>query len=138
MKRSLRVTVTAALLTCSAVAVWAVGAGAHTVGFNSHVTMGFQPGHREANDTFFGTVISAKPLCEQHRRVAVQRSVDGPDALVGTDFTDADGRWEVQVHDAPAGTYYARATRKVLVRSPGQHLHVCRPGISNEVKVHGG
>src|SRR5215208_4830626 len=124
MKRSLRITVAAALLACSAVAVWAVVAGAHTVGYNSHVTTAFQSGHRQANDIFSGTVISGKPLCERHRRVAVQRSVDGPDALVGTDFTDADGRWEVQVHDAPAGTYYARATRKVVRRSPG-HLHVC-------------
>jgi hypothetical protein len=136
MKRSLRVAITAALLAVSAVAVWAVVAGAHTIGFNSHVTTAFQPGHRQANDIFSGTVISGKPLCEQHRRVAVQRSVDGPDPLVGTDFTDADGRWEVQVHDAIAGTYYARATRKVLRRSPG-HLHVCRPAISNVVKVHG-
>jgi hypothetical protein len=130
------VAVSAALLACSAAAVWAVVAGAHTAGFNSHVTTGFQRGHQQANDTFSGTVISGKPLCEQHRRVAVQRSVDGPDPLVGADFTNANGQWAVQVHDAPAGTYYARATRKVLVRSPG-HLHVCRPAISNEVKVHG-
>ena len=137
MKRSLRMTAMAALLACSAVAVWAVVAGAHTVGYNSHVTTAFQRGHQQENDIFSGTVISAKPLCEQNRRVAIQRSEDGPDPLVGTDFTDADGRWEVQVHDTPAGTYYARATRKVLLRRPGHHLHVCKPAISNEVTVHG-
>ena len=114
----------------------AVVAAAHTARYGSTVTIRFQPGHREVSDTFSGRVVSVKDRCERHRTVNVRRRLDGPDALVGTDLTDADGDWEVQVASTPAGTYYARAKRKVLLRS-SSHVHVCKPAVSNDLTVHG-
>ena len=135
MKRSLRIAVTAALA-CSALAALAVVAAAHTARYDSTVTINFQPGHRDVSDSFSGKVLSVQDRCESHRKVSVRRRLDGPDALVGTDLTDRDGDWEVQVPSTPAGTYYARAKRKVLRRSPS-HLHVCRPAVSNDLTMHG-
>ena len=135
MKRSLRIAVTA-VLACSALAAMAVVAAAHTARYDSTVTISFQPGHREVSDTFSGKVVSVKDRCEKNRTVNVRRRLDGPDALVGTDLTDADGDWEVQVASTPAGTYYARAKRKVLLRS-ASHVHVCKPAVSNDLTVHG-
>jgi hypothetical protein len=135
MKRSLRMVVAAALA-CSALAALAVVALAHTVRFDSTVTISFQRGHHNEADTFSGRVISVKGACERHRTVAVKRRLDGPDALVGTDVTNRDGKWELQLASTPPGTYYARARRKVLLHT-ANHLHVCKPAVSHDLKVKG-
>jgi hypothetical protein len=136
MKRSLRVAVTVALA-CAALAGLAVVAAAHTARFNSTVTISFQPGHGQESDTFSGKVVSVKGRCERHRKVNVRRRLEGPDALVGAALTDRDGHWEVHPASTPAGTYYAKATRKVL-RHNSNHLHVCKPEISNDLPVRHG
>src|SRR5215212_11390256 len=101
MKRSLRMVVAAAL-TCSALAALAVVAIAHTARFDSLVSISFQRGHHNEGDTFKGKVVSLKDRCERHRTVAVKRRLDGPDALIGTDITNRDGEWELQIASTPA------------------------------------
>jgi hypothetical protein len=101
------------------------------------VTISFQRGHGQESDTFSGKVVSVKTRCERHRKVNVRRRLEGPDALVGTAFTDRDGHWEVHPASTPTGTYYAKATRKVL-RHNSDHLHVCKPETSNDLPVHSG
>jgi hypothetical protein len=133
MKRSTRVLGTAALA-CSAFAALAVVAAAHTARFNSIVTISFQPGHGQANDTFSGMVVSRKGRCQRHRAVVVRRRVVGPDLRVGATFTDRDGHWEVLSASTPTGTYFAKARRKVL-RHNSRHLHVCKAAISNDLQV---
>jgi hypothetical protein len=136
MRRSRRVAV-AAVFAGLALASFAVVAVAHTVRFDSKVTIGFHRGHHAESDAFNGKVSSQQGRCERARTVAVKRRLDGPDALVGTDVTNRDGEWKLEVvGSTPAGTYYARARRKVL-RATANHLHVCKPAVSNDLKVKG-
>jgi hypothetical protein len=123
-------------LACFAFAALAVVAVAHTVRYDSLVSISFQRGHHGESDTFKGKVVSLKDRCERNRTVAVKRRVDGPDPVLGTDTTNKDGEWELQMASTPAGTYYARARRKVLRRS-ADHLHVCKPAVSHDLKVGG-
>ena len=133
MKRSLMIAVTAALA-CAAFAVVAVVAAAHTARYDSRVTISFQRGHGQGGDTFSGRVISVKKPCERNRRVDVRMRLEGPDALVGTTFTDRDGHWDLHPGSTPSGTYYAKAKRKVLLRT-ASHRHICKAEISNDLPV---
>jgi hypothetical protein len=136
MKRSLSI-VAATALACGLFAALAVVAAAHTARYDSSVTISFQRGHPHGEgDEFSGLVVSQKNRCQIHRTVAVRKRVDGPDPLIGTDLTNKQGRWELKAPGTRAGTYYARAKRKVLRRN-ANHLHVCRPAISNDLEVHG-
>ena len=136
MGRALKL-VTAAALSCGAFALFAIVAAAHTARYDSTVTISFQRGHHGESDEFSGMVISQKNRCQIHRRVVVRKRVDGADPAIGTDATNRDGRWEVKAAlGKKAGTYYARARRKVLRRN-ANHLHVCKPAISDDVKAHG-
>jgi hypothetical protein len=135
MKRSLR-TVAAVVLGCAVFAVSAVVAAAHTARYDSSVTISFQRGHHTESDAFSGRVISTKARCQIHRTVAVKMRVDGPDPVIGTDLTNKDAEWELKAPGTTAGTYYARARRKVL-RQDANHLHVCKPAISQDLKVNG-
>ena len=134
MKSALRITVAAALA-CVALAALAVVAAAHTAKYDSTVTIKFRPGHGEVLDAFSGEVASARDRCVKHRQVVVRERLEGPDALVGTDFTNMDGDWEVQAESVEPGTYYAKAKRKVLLRSDS-HLHVCKAAVSDDLTVH--
>jgi hypothetical protein len=111
-----------------------VVAVAHTVKHDSKVTISFKRGHQDVSDEFSGKVISQKDRCERRREVKVKLRLDGPDSTVGTDFTNRDGEWEVEAPDNPAGTYYAKAMRKVLKRDD-DHLHACKRVFSNDLKV---
>jgi hypothetical protein len=135
MKRSLRMVATAALA-CSAFAVLAVVAAAHTARYDSLVSISFQRGHHGESDAFKGKIVSLNDRCERHRTVGVRMRVDGPDPLIGADLTNRDGEWELELASTPAGTYYARARRKVLRRS-SNHLHICKPAVSHDLKVAG-
>ena len=135
MKRSLWIA-TAAALAFAAFAGLAVIAAAHTARYDSLVSISFQRGHHGDSDAFKGKVVSLKDRCERNRTVAVKRRLDGPDTLIGTDVTNKDGEWELQAPSTPAGTYYARARRKVL-RHTANHLHVCKPAVSHDLKVAG-
>jgi hypothetical protein len=131
MKQSLRIVAVAALA-CAAFALLAVVAAAHTARYDSTVTIRFQSDHGK-HGAFKGKVISQKDRCTVHRTVAVRKRVDGPDELIGTDLTNKDGRWELEARGAP-GAYYARARRKVL-RKSADHLHVCKPAISQGLVI---
>lgn len=135
MKRSLRM-VGVAALACGVFAALAAVAVAHTARYDSSVTISFQRGHHGGSDEFSGLVVAPKARCEVHRTVAVKKRVDGPDQLIDTDLTNKDGQWELKAPGTTAGTYYARARRKVL-RKDANHLHVCKPAISHDLKVKG-
>jgi hypothetical protein len=136
MKRSLSI-VAATALACGLFAALAVVATAHTARYDSSVTISSQRGHPHGEgDEFSGMVVSQKNRCQIHRTVVVRKRVDGPDPLIGTDLTNKNGRWELKAPGTRAGTYYARARRKVL-RENANHLHVCKPAISNELEVRG-
>jgi hypothetical protein len=126
-----------AALACGAFALLAVVAAAHTARYDSTVTISFQRGHPHGDsDEFSGVVVSQKVRCKVQRTVAVRKRVDGPDPLIGTDSTNKHGQWDLKAPGTTAGTYYARARRKVL-RHNANHLHVCRPATSQDLKVHG-
>ena len=126
----------AAALAGGAFALLTVVAAAHTARYDSTVTIAFQRGHHGETDDFSGKVVSVKSRCERQRTVAVKKRVDGADPLIGADVTNKDGEWELEVASTPAGTYYARARRKVL-RKSDNHLHVCKAAVSHDLKVHG-
>src|SRR5215210_158914 len=96
MRRSLRMLVSTAIA-CVAIAGLAVMAAAHTARHDSLVSIRFQRGHQGSPDTFSGRVVSTNVRCERNRIVAVRQRVDGPDPLVGTDSTNSDGEWELEV-----------------------------------------
>ena len=132
MKRLLVVLAAATALICAGFSAVAV---AHTVRFDSTVTI-----HKHKNaanpDSLDGRVSSDKARCVRNRTVKVKQRVSGPDVLTGTDTTDANGNWEFTfAADAPAGTYYAVATRKVL-RHSAHHFHICTRAVSRDVTVH--
>jgi hypothetical protein len=131
MNQSLRI-VGATALACGLFAAFAVVATAHTARYDSTVTIHFQSDHGK-HGTFKGKVISQKERCKVRRTVAVRERVDGPDQLIGTDRTNQEGRWELEARGAP-GVYYARARRKVL-RKSADHLHVCKPVISESLVI---
>ncbi len=132
MKRIAGTAVIAALLSLSLVGV----ASAHTVRHDSAVSLHVKKNGQQA-DSFEGKVISDRPRCERNRKVAIYRRVKGPDVLIGTTTTDADGNYAfVLPGDARSGTYYAVARRKVL-RSDAEHRHVCKRAVSNDVTVAG-
>ena len=134
MRGSMRLAILVALA-CSAFAAFAIVAAARTMRYDSTVTISFHRGHHHQGESFSGKVISVKHRCSRHRDVVVRRRLDGPNPLIGTDFTNRHGDWEVQVTSAPAGTYYAKARKKVLRR--GAHRRVCRAAFSQDLPVHG-
>ncbi len=133
MKRQFITLIAATALVCAGlVAV----AAAHTVKYDSTVTI-HQKKNGTAPDSFAGRVICQQNVrCESNRTVKVKQVVAGPDILVGTDVTDANGNWEYTLAGAaPKGTYHAVATRSVL-RQTTQHHHVCKRAVSSDLTVH--
>jgi hypothetical protein len=61
--------------------------------------------------TFEGQVRSSDAACEQGRRVVVKRAKKGPDRVIGRDFTDQSGAYEVPANN-PSGRFYSIAKRK--------------------------
>ncbi len=112
--------------------VFVAGASGHKVKYDSTVTAKFD---KQAN-TFDGAVESPKRGCVTKRTVDLKlRASDGSTTLVGTAATDSTGAWVIQPTSAPAaGTYFAKATKKVL-RKSSKHRHVCAPAVSKDVKV---
>ena len=130
MKRPIVILAAAVALTCVGLAAVAT---AHTVRFDSTVTI-----HKHKNgadpDSLTGRVNSDRARCERDRTIEIYQEADGADVLIATTTTDAEGNWEFVFADAaPAGTYYAKATRKVL-RLNEDHRHVCRADLSNTVR----
>ena len=98
----------------------------HTRVYFNSLSMAFHGS--SAGDSFDGRVSSAKPICEQARKVVVYKAQPGSDARIGADLSRSNGKWEV---DPPGkfvrpGRYYASMRSKVL-RSGGGHEHSCAP-----------
>jgi hypothetical protein len=124
MKRS-HIAVIAAITALGCVSL-AVVANAHTVRFDSQVTIQYHKNGQDP-DSFRGKVTSDKDRCEPNRTVALFRKTDGSRTLIDTDRTNADGEWEIVLAgDAPEGTYFARVRKKFLLSGPN-HRHVCKP-----------
>jgi len=128
MKRIAGVALMAAVMALSLVAV----AAAHTVKHDSTITFQVKKNGQDA-DTFEGKVISKRNRCAAERQVAIYRRVEGgPDVVVSDDITDANGDYSSEAaENAPAGTYYAVAIRKVL-RKDAEHTHVCKKATSSD------
>lgn len=94
-------------------------ATAHTVRFNSTVTIEFDAG------VFSGTVSSPRAGCVPSRLVKLFSRDEGPDTLQGSDRTDQAGDWEVTGVPFSAGqTFYAKVTRRDI--GGAGHDHICR------------
>ena len=115
-----------ALLT-AAIAAGAVPttAGAHDQRFAGKVTI------RE-NPDFHGRVTSSKAVCVSDRKVKIYREQSGPDGLLASTRTDADGRWEYLAGQL-TGDFYAKIRRTDV--GPQGHDHVCRGDRSKSVSV---
>jgi hypothetical protein len=109
-------------------------AWAHDETFASDVGIKFKAGHGGAADTFSGDVTSVKKPCI-HRRIRLLKRNGDTSERVASDRTDKAGHWEIQMTPAPSGTYFAKATAKILADSQAHH-HVCAAATSKDVKVH--
>jgi hypothetical protein len=98
--------------------------------FDSDISINFR------NGTFFGRVKSDKDFCERGRKVRVFRKrKHRPDALIGTDTTNADGKWSVDKSGAK-GRYYARVLQKFdRNRDYPDRSKRCREDISRVIRV---
>ena len=103
----------------------ALPASAHDKAFKSRVTIEAvdQPNYR-------GQVFSGSPSCVRHRRVQFWYDGEGaePDQLVATVKADEHGRWQFGF---VGKAYYAKVKR--VVKTPGNHHHVCKPDRSPTV-----
>lgn len=99
---------------------------AHVTADGSTVTRGYD------NGRFHGEVKSDPPRCRRDRQVGVFKVDQGPDTLIDSDSTNADGVWVVPRPNAH-GTFYAVVARKAA-GSYG-HSHVCRQDRSSNIEV---
>jgi hypothetical protein len=102
--------------------------GGNVVKIRSKVTIA------EEDLRFHGRVISPKAACEQGRKVKLKRVTSGPDQVMGTSTTDAQGRWEVQVSGF-AGISLSRFYARVRRRAEGTAgtTFVCRADRSRAI-----
>jgi hypothetical protein len=123
-KRRLLIGLTLAML---GAAIVALPAWAAVVRIDSKVNIGNGP------PAFHGKVRSDNNACERRRRVKLYRQRRGPDKLLGSDKTNHDGRWEIEVEPLSSGAYYAKVTK----RSEGAAgtIFVCRGDRSKTVVV---
>jgi hypothetical protein len=63
---------------------------------------------------FHGTLQSSQDTCKEHRTVKLFRQKPGADKLLGTDKSDAKGKWGVLIgkKKVAAGSYYAEVLAK--------------------------
>ncbi|HEX2466710.1 MAG TPA: hypothetical protein VHJ54_00760 [Solirubrobacterales bacterium] len=117
--------------------VGAVGVGvvtAHTKKIKSTVSIAWDyniPGPYEVGDRFAGNV-GSKKKCRNDRLVQVKR-VGG--STIGSDRTNDQGHYRVQVTgNAAEGEYLAKVQKKVIKRN-AKHKHVCKKAISPKITV---
>jgi hypothetical protein len=73
--------------------------------------------------TFIGFVHSPQSRCFKSRTVKLLLGPPGSQEIVGEDVTSSDGSWAVDVSsNFRAGTYQAKATRKVFRRHGRRHV----------------
>jgi hypothetical protein len=118
--------------------VGAVGAGiatAHKKKIKSTVTIAWHDNddpYYEQGDHFDGDVDSKKKKCRKNRKVTVKRVGGGK---VGSDQTNNQGHYVVQVGgEAAPGDYFAKAKKKVIKKNKN-HKHVCKKAKSNTISV---
>jgi hypothetical protein len=124
MRRTVQL-LAAVLATAIALAGFASMAVAHKTTIGSQHTIDFTPD--VASDRFAGQVSSKKAFCERGRSITLYRVVGDssvPDEKVDTTKTDRSGVWSKGVGNAQAGTYYAKAAKKVV--KSRRHKHVCK------------
>ncbi len=116
--------------------VFAAGASAHRFGFESRVTADYNDPNRHSPYMHFsGQVTSEKARCFKDRRVVLKRrEANGAVTTIAQDYTDSEGTWLIVPASTPEGTYFARATKKVI-RKDGQHRHTCLQDISKDMRV---
>lgn len=133
MKRATTSILIAAALMC---AVFAAGAAAHTVKYDSAITAKFKKETGKQPATFDGAVTSTIPRCAGTRKVNLRlMAADGSSTVVATTVTDSTGAWLIQPSGTVApGTYVAEATKKLL-RKNAKHRHICEKAISGQVVV---
>jgi hypothetical protein len=103
------------LISLAVIGVVVIGASSvRAASFGSRVTIHFDAAGA-ARDVFRGRVFSPSESCRSKRRVVVFRRHHGPDTRIGSDRSEDNGRWSVDVegHAAP-GRYYANAPRRDL------------------------
>jgi len=118
--------------------VFVAGANAHKAKFDTAVTIKYdKPAKNDpyAKAAFDGSLSSAKARCEKNRTVDVlRRETNGTETLIGSDVTDLTGAWAIQPGSVTPGTYFAQTAKKVL-RKNRKHRHVCKAGVSKDLKV---
>ncbi len=116
--------------------VFVAGASGHRAKFDTTVTVKFNKADKKdplAKANFDGTVTSTKPRCAKNRTVNLRlRATDGSSTVVGTDLTDSVGAWLIEPTSVAPGTYFAQATKKVLLKNT-KHRHICKKAVSKDV-----
>lgn len=124
-----RTVVLAALIAVGVSALVSTAAGTQVVKIRSKVTI-------QSNSlVFHGKVKSPNPGCREGRKVKLKRVFSGgPDLLVGTDTTDAHGRWRITPQGS-AGISLARFYARVRRSSEGTAgtIFVCKSDRSRTV-----
>ena len=92
-----------------------------------HVTLPMRAAdttERRGTTYFSGKVRSSKARCERRRDVTLYFKVEGPLQAIGTDVTDAEGRWSIKVLAFVPGRYHARAAKRRI--GQGASAKLCR------------
>ena len=97
--------------------------------YQTLLTIGFG----DRRNVFRGQALSQHPRCMRNREVRLKHVDPGPNTFVGSDLTDRQGDWRVQL-GSPNGRYYAVATRKSFTAGNGD-LVVCLRDRSRTIKV---
>ena len=121
----------AAFLICTGIVL------AHDVAYPTSAVLAFQPATGSHPDRFRGVVSSSNEKCVPARKVKLyhfaHKGTPDPsqDVLVGSDTTNADGRYVI-VPDEAVGppNYYAKVTKSDRSDRPG-HDHICSATFSN-------
>lgn len=130
IRRTLVALSAAGVLACTGIA------GAHFETYRTVLTIKFSGS--TSGDKFSGRVSSPKPPCEK-RKVTVYRvgGTRGAMTAVGSDRTDAKGRWAVDPGGSVRpGKYLAATAGKRLVKSAA-HKHRCAKVMTGTVQVGG-
>lgn len=89
-------------------------------GFESKVKIrsddsGDPPGMRRNYYPYFrGTVASSKEACETKRMVSLYRIDPGADVLVGSDETNARGKWQIVLDKPNTNDFFARVEQRQI------------------------
>jgi hypothetical protein len=130
---------TLVLAATTAVAVLATGAGvasAHTVRFDSDVSLQLGVNPITSTYIFSGDVTSPRGGCVADRRVTLFRELDGADEATGSDRSDENGLWSVSKHtsEVPGGSFYYAQVKKRDI-GPSGHDHICRGARSETMDI---